>query len=169
MYCRYKEQYVQTAEALVGSLVQQLVQKCQDVPKDVQDAYQNHAVHQPPTSPTLWECFDLLKSQLASLPSIFIVIDALDECEDRAQRDLCLQFQNLSNNVHLLITSRDIPELEELIKPSAKLEILANDNDIKLYLEGRITSAPRLKRNIDSEAKLQTLVIETICEQAKGM
>lgn len=169
MYCRYKEQYRQTAEALVGSLVQQLVQRCQGVPADVQDTYQKHAIHKPPTPPTLQECFDLLNSQLASHPSIFIVIDALDECEDRARLDLCRQLQDLPDNVHLLITSRDIPELGELIKPSAKLEIRADDNDIKSYLEDRIARPSRLQENIRSEPKLQTLVIETICKQAQGM
>ena len=114
LYCSYKERDIQTAQALIGSLVQQLVQRYPDIPSDLKVLYEAHTKNRrAPTPPTLTECLRLLKSQLAGCPSIFFVIDALDECEDQTRSELCAQLQNLPESPHLLITSRDILELKD--------------------------------------------------------
>jgi hypothetical protein len=169
LYCNYKEQETQTLQALIGSLIQQLVQRHRDIPTDLKDLYERHARNKPRTPPTLRDCLDLLKSQLARCPKIFLVIDALDECEVQTRTELCAQLQNLPESIHLLITSRPNPELENDINSSARLEILANDNDIEIYLEDQIERVKRLKGHTQADPELRLLIKRTIRDNAQGM
>jgi hypothetical protein len=150
-------------------LVQQLVQNNPDIPHDLEVFHEAHARNQPPTPPTLTECVRLLRSQLAGYPSVFLVVDALDECEVQTRNELCAKLQNLPENIHLLITSRDISELEYEINPSARLEILANGNDIEIYIEDQIEQMPRLKRHTGTDPELRGLIKRTIRDNAQGM
>jgi hypothetical protein len=168
LYCNYKEQEKQTPQTLFGSLVQQLVQRNTAVPDDLKGFHEAHAKFKPPTPPTLDECLRLLKSQLARCPSVFFVIDALDECKDDTREKFCAHLRELQGNIHILITSRDIPELKVQIKPSAQLEIRASDDDIIRYTKDRIKSAGRLEK-FTQDLNLRDLVIKTIQENTKGM
>jgi hypothetical protein len=169
LYCNYKERDTQTLQNLIGSLIQQLVQRNPDVPDDLRKRHEAHARNKPPTPPTLTEYVQLLRSQLADCPSVFLVIDALDECEVQTRKELCAQLQNLPKNIHLLITSRDIPELKDEINPSARLEIRANNRDIEIYLEDKIERETRLKRHTQNDPGLGPLITNTIRDKAQGM
>ena len=170
LYCNYKERDTQTTQTLIGSLVQQLVQRYPDVPSGLKVLYDDHSRNrQTPTPPTVPECLQLLKSQLVCCPTTFLVVDALDECDDQTQSELCAELQDLPGSTHLLITSRDNPELEDQIRPSTRLEIRASNKDIEMYLEDRIEKAHRLNRLTQKDPELRPLVINTILEKAQGM
>jgi hypothetical protein len=170
LYCNYKERDTQTTQALIGSLVQQLVQRYPDVPRDLKVLYDEHSKNrQTPTPPTFPECLQLLESQLVCCPTTFLVVDALDECDDQTRDELCTRLQNLPGSTHLLITSRHNPELEDQIQPSTRLEIRASNKDIEMYLEDRIEKAHRLNRLTRRDPELRPLVINTILEKAEGM
>lgn len=178
LYCNYKEQDTQTTQTLIGSLVQQLVQRYPDIPSDLKVLYDDHSRNRPtPTPPTVRECLQLLKSQLVCCPTTFLVVDALDECDDQTRRELCAQLRkfcaqlrNLPGSTHLLITSRHNPELEDQIRPSTRLEIRASNEDIEMYLEDRIENEEdRLNRLTQEDPELRPLVINTILDKAQGM
>ncbi|KAH6700624.1 hypothetical protein BKA61DRAFT_495796, partial [Leptodontidium sp. MPI-SDFR-AT-0119] len=99
----------------------------------------------------------------------YLVIDAFDKCEDEARSELCEDLQDLPENAYLLITSRDVPELEGQINSSGRLLIRADDNDIEMYLEGRIEQMNRSKRQTDTDPGLRLLVTTTIRDKAQGM
>lgn len=125
----------------------------------------------PPPLLTITEYIGLLKTQLACFPTscCYLVIDALDKCEDEARSELCEDLQDLPENAYLLITSRDVPELEGQINSSGRLLIRADDNDIEMYLEGRIEQMNRSKRQTDTDPGLRLLVTTTIRDKAQGM
>lgn len=171
LYCNYKERDTQTTQTLIGSLVQQLVQRYPDVPSGLKVLYDDHSRNrQTPTPPTVPECLQLLKSQLVYCPTTFLVVDALDECDDQTRRELCAQLRNLPGSTHLLITSRHNPELEDQIQPSTRLEIRASNKDIEMYLEDRIENKEhRLNRLTQKDPELRPLVVNTILDKAQGM
>lgn len=170
LYCDYNDQLIQTAEALIGSLAKQLVLRYPDVPDNLKVLYNNRSEGgQTPTLPTLSDCIKLLESQLDCYSTIYLVIDALDECKHEARTELCSQLQNLPKNVHLLIMSRPNPELESQINPSVQLEIRADGKDIEVYLEDRIEKTHRLKQHTKTDLELHLLIISTIRDAAKGM
>ena len=168
LYCSYKERDTQTLQNLIGSLIQQLVQRNPDVPDDLRILHEAHTRNQRST-PTLTECVRLLRSQLAVFPKVFLVIDALDECDAQTRSGLCDQLKRLPESIHLMITSRYNPELEDQIRPSARLEILANGNDIEIYLENQIEQMPRLKGHTKNDPELRGLIKRTIPDNARGM
>ena len=169
MYCDYKERYAQNTQALIGSLARQLSERHADIPSDLKDLYDEHSRNrQIPSPPTIPECLQLLKSQISSCPTTFLVIDALDECGNDTQTEFCTQLRELPEKVHFLFTSRDIPELGLQIEYSARLDIRASKEDMVKYLEDHIGTANRLARHTQ-DPSLRKLVIDTICKQADGM
>ena len=168
IYCSYKEPHEQTTTNLIASLVQQLVQRRRIVPEDVSYVYKCHIRTQ--TRPSLREWSDLLQSQVHSFSKVFFIIDALDECiESNGTREsLIAEIQKLQPSIHLLVTSRHIASIEREFEKAARLEILANDEDVRRYLEGRIESG-RLKLHVRADPTLRDVIISTLVEKARGM
>lgn len=172
LYCSYKERDTQTLQNLIGSLIQQVVQRNPEVPDDLRNLYNTHDKIKPPTPATPAECFSVLCNQLSNCTRVFFVIDALDECNTDTRSDICDWIQQLktrTGNINMMVTSRDIPEVEEDIKPTDRLDILANDNDIEIYVEEKIETMSRLKRHIIKDPELRNLVKQTVRDSAKGM
>jgi hypothetical protein len=167
IYCSYKEQHEQTTTNLIAGLVQQLVQRHTIVPDDVRNLYKYHMRTR--TRPSLREFSNLLQSQLHKFSKTFVIIDALDECSESNRESLITEILKLQPGIHLLVTSRHIAEIECLFENAARLEILAKDEDVRRYLEGRIAREGRLKRHIKSDPTLQDAIIDTIVEKARGM
>lgn len=168
-YCNYKQQDEQSTQALIGSLVQQLTERHADIPEDLKALYDRRSRNRTiPTPPTKDDYLQELMSQINSCPTTFLVIDALDECEDETRKAFCAELHKLPEKVHFLFTSRDIPELGLQIKPSVRLEIRADKKDVVKYLEDHIKTANRLERHTQ-DPKVRHLVVDTICEKADGM
>lgn len=167
IYCSYKEQREQTTTNLIGSLVQQLVQRHTIVPDDVRKLYKYHIRTR--TRPSLQEFSNLLHSQLHKFSKTFVIIDALDECPESNRETLITKILKLQSGIHLLVTSRHIAGIECLFENAARLEILAKDEDVKGYLESRIAREGRLKLHVKSDPTLRDAIIDTIVEKASGM
>ena len=65
-----------------------------------------------------------------------------------------------------MVTSRYDPKLKDQIRPLAQLEILANGNDIEIYLEDQIEQMTRLKQHIKTNLELRGLTKRTIQDNA---
>jgi transposase len=163
MYCNYKEQAEQTVSNLVASLLKQMVQNRSAISDDVKSFWEHHQRQN--ARPTLDQVADALKSEIKTYSKVFIVVDALDECrEDDATRAKLLKvLRSLGGNVNLMVTSRDLPSIARDFEETKSLYIHAKDQDIRIYLEGRIAVAPRhLKR-------LQETIVNRIVKKASGM
>jgi hypothetical protein len=169
IYCSYKERYDQTSVNLIASLLQQLVQRNSVIPDEIVSLYHRHINKQ--TRPTLAEWSELLRSEVHRLSKVFIIVDALDECsEGDGTRDSFLsEILKLQPSIRLLVTSRHILTIEREFEKAARIEILANDEDVRKYVEGRIETERRLSRHIKADPTLQDTIISTIVEKAKGM
>lgn len=167
IYCSYKEQHEQTTTDFIAGLLQQIVHRLTMVPDDVRNLYKTHTRTR--THPSTREFSNLLQSNLHKLSKTFVILDGLDECLENNREGLITEIQKLPSSVHLLVTSRHIADIERLFENAARLEILAKDEDVRRYLEGRIAGERRLSRIINSDPTLQDPVINTIVEKAKGM
>lgn len=168
VYCDYKEYH--TSAELIGSLLQQLVQRQTTISLEIRQLYYSHGKKN--TRPSLSEYSKLLRSESRTFSNVFIVIDALDECEeyDGTRAKLLSEIQKLQPIVRLLVTSR--PHITNVIskfKDSTRLDIRASDEDIKRYLEGRIEEECRLKRHVDDDPSLKDTIINAILGNVDGM
>jgi hypothetical protein len=163
IYCNYKERLAQTVTNLIASLLQQIVQDRSATPNLVESLYNLHNSQN--TRPTLEEFLEVLNSELVTFFKIFIVIDAMDECpEDKETRaNLMKALRSLAGTVNLMVTSRYFPSLAQDFREMKRLDIRANDQDVKRYVEGRIALAPRHLRN------LQETIVNKVVENVRGM
>jgi|ERR1700722_4661736 len=163
IYCAYKEQAEQTVSNLVASLLKQMVQDCSTISDGVKSFYDLH--RRRATRPTLDQLTGVLISEIQTYSKVFIVVDALDECqEDDATRAMLLEvLRSLPGQVNLLVTSRDLPSIARDFEGTKRLHIRAKDNDVRAYIEGRIALGPRRLQG------LQETIVNKILENVKGM
>ena len=163
VYCNYKDQIEQTVSNLVASLLKQIVQDLRACVDSVKPLYTRHENQD--TRPTLDEFTQAFEAAIGAYSKVFIVVDALDECrEDDATRAKFLRvLRSLPENVNLMVTSRNLPSIARDFDGIERLNIRAHDEDIRMYIEGRIALAPRHLK------ALQETIANKIVENAKGM
>src|SRR5271154_6255999 len=79
LYCDFKRREEQKPADLLSSLLKQLVQEQSPVPESVKSLYQRHESKR--TRPSFGEISKVLHSVVAEYSRMFIIIDALDECQ----------------------------------------------------------------------------------------
>lgn len=167
LYCNYKEQEQQTLINFVASLLQQLVGQQSLVPDEVCSLWEEHRRGRTP--PGLVEISKLFQSIASVFSSIFIVIDALDECSEVTRNYLIAEINKLPQNLHLMVTSRHNASIEQLFSGSVRLEILATDGDVKAYVCTQIDRRERLKKFVQADPSLQEKIETRIADKAQGM
>ena len=164
IYLNYKEQKEQTVSNLIASLLKQMVQDHPTgiISNDVKTLHSHHVGRG--TRPTLDQFIKALEVEIALYSKVFIVVDALDECEDHETRAKLLRvLRSLEGSVRLMATSRDLPSIAQAFQDVGRLDIRAHDQDIERYIKVRIDMAPQLFK------KLQKEIMSGIVENAAGM
>jgi hypothetical protein len=111
----------------------------------------------------------MLQSLVTGFSHVYVVIDALDECNPKTRSKFIEKLQESPANVHLLCTSRHLGDIQEAFAEASHLDIRASDADIALYLKAQILQVPRLVKLCKKTGDLQSSIIEKLVEKAKGM
>lgn len=166
VFCNYKTQAEQTADALLASLLKQVTHSRPNQAGAVVQMYEKHQMQK--TKPSLDEITTALQTVSSSYTVTYIVLDALDECIKSTRDKLIAPLRRLQKhaNIRLLCTSRFIPEIEELFYADTKLEVRASEQDIRRYVAGQIS---RLPKCIHSDSELKQEVQEGIAKAVDGM
>ncbi|KNG84604.1 hypothetical protein ANOM_006429 [Aspergillus nomiae NRRL 13137] len=166
IYFKFKDEW--TMDQLLSTLLKQLVQRQQSIPNDLKDLYDDHYKHG--TRPPPEEISRCLHTIASAYKKLFIVIDALDECQSAIEsRDSILPtIFNLQAQSHasLLATSRPIPEVSDRFKGMPTLEIRARSEDVQRYLRDHLGRLPRF---VSRDAGLQNEIVTEITEAVDGM
>ncbi|KAJ8062425.1 hypothetical protein OCU04_008965 [Sclerotinia nivalis] len=169
-YCEFGSQEVQNAERLLGSLLKQLLRACYNPPEEASSMF-NKLKHI--RQPNLEDISRAIQSIARMYPKVFIVIEALDECNKRERKKLVGELFKLQkeSDVAIFATSRFDLEIQEEFGDALHLEIHDNNKDmgadISLYI-GEIIDfvAPFIQ-----SAKLITkkCIKEKICDASDGI
>jgi hypothetical protein len=122
--------------------------------------------------PTISELTGLLKEMLESLPSMYLILDALDECTDREDLLWLLKDINMwsQTNTRILVTSREERDIKHALNAFATTSISIQgwgvDADIYKYIEERLLSDPKLARWKGDDRREIT---STISQRSQGM
>jgi Cdc6-like AAA superfamily ATPase len=145
LYCNFRRQGEQRAEDLLASLLKQLSQERPCLPDSVKALYDHHKDKR--TRPSFQEILRVLQSVAAIYSRVFIIIDALDECQvsEGCRSRFLSEIFTLQQKceVNIFATSRFILEVTEKFKGHTSLEIRAHNEDVRKYLEGRILQSDR--------------------------
>jgi hypothetical protein len=92
---------------------------------------------------------------------VFIVVDALDECQasDSNLSTFLSQIFSLQerNRLNFFATSRPIPHIVAKFKNCRSRHILASDEDVHRYLQAHMPHLPKfVLRNPDLQKKIKT-------------
>jgi hypothetical protein len=173
IFCNYKTPAdQQNAAILLAAILRQLVQGQPSIPESVSRLHKHHSKLQ--TRPSIEEIFTALKSVVKDYHRVYLVVDALDECpaEDGTRGRLLAKIRELQKeegtDLHLMVTSRPIPEIVEKFKGALTLDVRASDDDVKKFVAGQM-ELERLPNVVRRDEKLKVLVQDVIAEAVDGM
>ncbi|KAJ4194607.1 hypothetical protein NW759_016492 [Fusarium solani] len=144
IYCNFQRQYEQGIDHLLASILKQLAESQPSLLGSVKDLYDQHRVRR--TRPSLDEILRVLQSVAATYSRVFVIVDALDECQASGgcRTRFLSELFNLQarHGTNIFATSRFIPEIIEHFKASISLEIRASTNDVARYINGHLGQLP---------------------------
>ncbi|KAJ5552018.1 hypothetical protein N7535_000035 [Penicillium sp. DV-2018c] len=165
VYCNFNRHDEQGAPDLLLSLLKQLAQRKSSVPDAVKDLHKRYKTTS--TRPQIGDISKALHSVASTYSHVFIVVDALDECESTSRAKFLTEIMKIRDEagLNILATSRPT-EIYNVFRDGNCLEIRANDEDVRQYLEGNMFRLPGfVTRNI----ALQEEIITTISNYVQGM
>jgi len=168
LFCNYKAQADQSAPSLLAALLKQLVQNRPDIAASIIHIYDRHLKQK--SRPTLDEILRVLQTVCSNHTTVYIIVDALDECADRDGGrgrliDKLCELQ-ARTDTRLLFTSRFIPEISQRFQSNLILEVRASEEDVRRYVAGQMS---RLPNRIQRDNKLKQTIQNKIVEAVDGM
>jgi hypothetical protein len=169
IYCNYQRRSQQTLYALLTTLLRRLVQVQGMVPKCILDKYGELHVNR---QLVLEETKDLIALVCKDIPTVYLVIDALDECQDHVRRDLLQTVASVRKqaNIRILVTTRFITSIQDMITKELssppQLEVRASDSDVRRYF---MSQQPDFPDFLKDDADLCALACDKVVEAAGGM
>ena len=147
LYCDYLAHQEQSATAMLGSILKQLV-IIGGMPEDVRQTFRERFSDR---GLRLRDVVGMLKTTIALFPSVYICIDALDECTPESRQELLGSLQDVireSPSTRMLFTGRCHVEgeVKEYFTEAIIIPVSPTDDDIRVYLDAR------LDRDTESDA-----------------
>ncbi|KAK5705656.1 hypothetical protein LTR17_021480 [Elasticomyces elasticus] len=151
LYCDYGRRDLQDSAHLFSSTLRQLLFRLSGqgaIPHEVVDWYEQ-CTGRSYKQPTEAESKDMLRIVTKRFVAVFVVIDALDECDSTSRSSLLDFAEGLPalHNFHILLTSRENPEIAGLLAPCHTVPIRATNTDIDEYLRNHLNRLPKFIQN----------------------
>jgi hypothetical protein len=173
-YCRYNEEERRQALAILRSLVRQaffalkLGSPAADAVEEMYAEQERKGFSHGGLGSK--ECLDLLATtilpSLGSNGRIFIVIDALDECEDSSRTELLRAFQHICSlvdiPVRIFVSSRDNDDIVLHLdnRPNVYINSEKNSSDVRAFVDEEVDKAINERRIL--RGKVDNSVRESI-------
>lgn len=116
--------------------------------------------------PSLLELSTILYESMEEFDHVYVILDALDECDEREKLLSIIQrlLYSETGKMHILVTSRSDVDLEEHLIPMITAHILIEssliDPDIRSYIQGQLHDNPKLRRWPQSvQARIESALI----------
>jgi len=162
MYCDYRDQLQQTTINILGALLKLLLAALPNLPKEVVATYKQTGPFELPVAKKMFEYI------FQAHKTIYICLDALDECKDAGS--LMEFFQVMPPTVRLFATGRKNVEttIHRYFQDALVIPIKANENDVRAYIKTKLDE----NRTVEPEAldsQLEEEIIEKISALAGEM
>ncbi|EMD89384.1 hypothetical protein COCHEDRAFT_1107661, partial [Bipolaris maydis C5] len=136
IYCNFQRQDEQNVDDLLISLLKQLAESQPSSLENIKDLYRRHNSSR--TRPSLEEIKTTLHSVVSNYSRVFIVIDALDECQTSNGCRTRFLSTIFDLRASIFATSRINGEIVKMFEKATSIEIRARDDDVDVYLDARM-------------------------------
>jgi len=173
LYCDYLSQQDQTVTNIMGVILKQLVGRG-GVPKDVREAFQKGKMEFGGRRPRLADLMGMLKIAIASLPRVFICLDALDECLPKHLPGLLESLRDLTQEcpkTRIFLTGRPHvgEDVQRHFSKAVVLPIIPNTDDVRNYVEMRLNRDDEPDAmNKDLRGDIVRVILEKISDMYVG-
>jgi hypothetical protein len=102
--------------------------------------------------------------------NVFIVLDALDECDEATNRGTIVDFikEIKKSRACLMVTSRPYPsDIDDLLGDCHQVLVEASDSDIRAFVLDQIAKSKRMSKIIDKQ--LREEIVTSIIAKSQGM
>ncbi|KAF5003959.1 hypothetical protein FDECE_9548 [Fusarium decemcellulare] len=168
LYCNFRRKQEHKVENLLGSLLRQLSQRQPVLLAEVQALFDKHQGKQ--TQPSQDEISHTLHLVIQRFSKVFVIVDALDECEtsEGCRLKLLSELDGLQglSAVHLFATSRWIPDIVEQFRAAEIFEIRADTGDVRIFLDSHVKQLPH---RVHKSKEIQEEIKWGISEAVDGM
>ncbi len=167
LYCNYRMRDEQNARNLLAGLVRQMLRPEQSSSQRVRALYDECKTQS--RGARFNELSELLRYAASACSRVFVIVDALDECEGSEWPPLLSQLRLLQAElpyVRVMVTSRPQSFFEEAFDGAAKLEIRATSSDLEPYI---VSQMPRLSKHVILSSGLKDEVVHKVIDAADGM
>lgn len=166
-YFDYRDQGRQTPNSLLLSFLKQIIAILPDIPRSVVDAHEKSPSNA--DSLPLRDLEGILHEIASGLRQVYLIIDALDECDESTHRKATIQLLDRiqqTPNIYLFITSRQYPhDIQESLQSHPQIAIQANESDLRRYMYREIENS-----NIpEIDQEFASTIVETLISRAHGM
>ncbi|KAL9082941.1 MAG: hypothetical protein Q9165_008722 [Trypethelium subeluteriae] len=168
LYLSFKPETASGTYGLLVAILKQLLRARPDLAEPVYKLKRRQETCG--TTSSIDEIVSILKSVMGKLDTVYIVIDALDECSDQ-DGSCTVLLETLfdlryDGDLRLMCTSRYMPEITGKFKGCLLQDIQALDADIEDFVQAQFSSLHRCIRN---DAQLQHKIKKEIVTNAAGM
>ena len=168
VYCDYLAQPEQTVINIMGAILKQLVGKG-EIPKAIQEAFQEGR------RLLLPDLVQMLRITIASLPRVFICIDALDEYLSKDLPELLESLRDIireSPKTRIFLTGR--PHVKETVEryftQAVAIPISPNRDDIRNYVEAKLDRDDQpAAMNKDLRADIIKMILDKMSDMWVGV
>jgi hypothetical protein len=166
-YFDYRDQDYQSPANVVASILKQVASCKSSLSRPIVELYERFEKQQ--GRPQLQDLKATLLLTCREFHHIFMIFDALDECDAKEHRKSFLEFlKDLEkSSIRVFVTSRPHPyDIKQYLDASPKIMIEASDSDIKKYIAYKIDQGGDTDL-IDEPLKEE--IVTTIVNGAQGM
>jgi len=139
LYYDYLSHQEQSSTAMLGSILKQLV-SIGEVPEDVRQTFRERFSDQGLRLP---DVVGMLETTIALFPSVYICIDALDECTPESRQELLESLREIfreSPSTRMLFTGRSHiqGEVKKYFTEAIIIPVSPTIDGIRVYLDARL-------------------------------
>ena len=173
LYCDFISHQEQTITSIMGAILKQLLSRG-SIPNYVREAFQEAKAEFGGRSLRLADLIRMLKIAIASLPQVFICIDALDECLPKFLPELLGSLRDIVREcpcTRIFLTGRPhvTEDVRRFFTQTVVIPISPNMDDIRNYLEMRFEGDPEPEAmSSDLRADIVGTILEKISDMCVG-
>ena len=135
-YFDYRDQDRQSSDSMTASLLQQISATKSELPESILNLHKKFESKD--VKPQLQDLLKVFSLVSQDFDRVFVVIDALDECDEGKHRQAVIEILNKLGeqaNIRLFITSRPHPQdIRMALNFASQITIEAQDSDLRKYL-----------------------------------